>query len=80
MGIQNTCVCDNINCNNYLTKNNTGFAIVGNIHVTNPDENEFIGGGLVGNNLNRVEERDFVEHVSYYCKQCMIDIIEQVEK
>ena len=82
MGIQITCRCDK--CNKVIEetvpgKTPNGFAILGNIYVASiTANNNAIGGGLIGNNLDcelRGIELGRVARISYFCPDCLLEAL-----
>lgn len=54
-----------------------GFAFVGNVHVVDSKEPDFVGGGVIGNNLSyedddRGESYAVVDTILYYCRDCAV--------
>lgn len=73
MAIEKVVRCDS--CKK-VVEPNTGFVVLGNIHkvgVATVDRHfEYVGNGLIGNNLN---EDDQVLKAVYYCDVCFADAI-----
>jgi len=72
MSIKHVTCCDNCEI---VLQDNQGFAVVGNIHVTDPKQEDSIGDGLVGNNLRKSDDQDVIDSVSHFCKDCLVQIL-----
>lgn len=68
MAIETVCRCDK--CNKVI-ENKQGFVVSGNIHVNDTEEDDHIGGGLVGNNFDVHRTDRLVVNHSYFCKRCI---------
>lgn len=76
--IKQAIFCDGSDCKRPIINESknpldiSGYTVVGNIHVVHTEEDEGIGGGLVGNNL---EEGRHVARVAHYCPSCMLRLL-----
>lgn len=57
-----------------------GFVFVGNVNVVDSNEEDGIGGGIVGNNLIPLDTEDHedtkvVNSVLYYCRSCTVEVL-----
>jgi hypothetical protein len=75
MAIKQRCFCDR--CNKLLSCGEDGFAFLGNVHAIGDHTKDFIGGGLIGNNLegSTLGDDAVVFNVTHYCTKCTIDVL-----
>lgn len=72
MAIKYTVVCDS--CKKHIREQG-GYAVLGNIHVIGTEDEDFIGGGVVGNNLDERGDVDVVTRTSHYCTKCFVTVV-----
>ena len=85
MGFEETRILKCDSCGDELTYAESGVAVQGNIYRVNPNSEDGIGGGLIGNNfIDSSDPSQMVEQivistirVNFYCNDCFKKIADE---